>query len=175
MSSSDQPPKDEADALVKAIGNATVIWSWFDHALTMTLAEILSLTEVQERILIRPMLPRAKSDLLQRLAKEYVHAERQSITDFLEKEIKPAIDTRNELMHSLYVAKDGKALQLSFSGKFRIKGQVTPLDAKGLGLFVFEVRYLTEKLPRIRRLFPATLPDKAPELSAQPRDDDVGK
>jgi hypothetical protein len=74
-----------------------------EHDLTMVIAEILSLNEVQERTLVRPMATSVKITLLNRIAKDYLTKEDckqvMSVTD----EIKKAADKRNDLIHGLYV------------------------------------------------------------------------
>jgi hypothetical protein len=51
----ERPTKQDVDALALSLGRVIIMSARLEHQLTMSLAAILSLNEVQERALLRPM------------------------------------------------------------------------------------------------------------------------
>lgn len=161
-----KPSREEMDKLALSLGRIVITCSSLEHAMTMVIAEILSLNEVQERTLVRPMATSAKIALLKRIAKDYLskddHKRVAKVTDA----IKGAAEHRNDLIHGLYVHSNDEQRTpavLTFSGADRIKGKPIPITPRELELFIVNVTWLSDELASIRPLFPKI--ERAPEVS----------
>ena len=139
-----------------------------EHDLTMVIAEILSLNEVQERTLVRPMATSVKITLLNRIAKDYLAKDDCKQVMAVTDEIKKAADKRNDLIHGLYVHSSDKksAAVLTFSGAARIKGKPIEQSPRELELFIVQINWVIGELVALRPLFPKI--EKVPAASHAP-------
>ena len=151
-----KPTREEMDQLARSLGRVVIKCSQLEHNLTMVIAEILSLNEVQERTLVRPMATNVKVTLLNRIAKDYLKPNDCKRVTKATSAIKDAAEKRNDLMHGLYVhhPETLKAAVLSFSGAARIKGNPTTLTPQDLESFIFQVNRLIDEMVDLRPLFP---------------------
>ena len=164
----DKTSREYMDQLALSLGRVVITCSQLEHALTMVIAEIMSLNEAQERTLVRPMQTSTKLDLLNRIAQDYLtKADCKRVTQ-ITTSIKKAAGRRNELIHGLYVhSADRKtAAVLVFSGAARIKGKPVELAPRDLELLIVEINYLSGELASVRPLFPKI--EKAPAMSYAP-------
>ena len=164
----DKPSREEMDQLALCLGRVVITCSMLEHGLTMVIAEILSLNEVQERTLVRPTATTVKITLLNRIAKDYLSQDEYKRVTKVTGEIKNAAEKRNDLIHGLYVhASDTKdAAVLSFSGAARIKGNPIKITPRDLELFIVNINWLIGELSSLRPLFPTI--EKAPAASHFP-------
>lgn len=158
-----KPSRQEMDQLALSLGRVVITFAQLEHALTMMIAEVLSLNEVQERTLVRPMATSVKLTLLNRIAKDYLaKADCKKVTKITDG-IKDAAEKRNDFTHGLYVhSKDDSAPAiLSFSGAYRIKGNPVKITPRELELFIIQINWLVGEIVAVRPLFPKI--EKAPE------------
>ena len=160
----DNPSRGEMDQLALSLGRVVITCSMLEHDLTMTIAEILSLNEVQERTLLRPMATSTKLALLNRIAKDFLSKDDCKRVTTVTGNIKDASEKRNDLIHGLYVHSDAdkSAAVLSFSGSARITGKPTALTPRELELFRVNLVWLSDKLISLRPLFPKI--ERAPKM-----------
>lgn len=152
-----QPSKEYLDQLCLSVGKAIVTFAHLEHEITMTIADIFGLTEIQERGLVRPMSIANKTGLLRLLAKQAIKPnERKRVIDAL-KEIDDAADERNGLAHGFYGHKKGEIAITSFSGAARLTGNPVRWTPRKLELFVVTLRHLRGEVAHFRPLFPMSL------------------
>lgn len=164
----DKPSRQELDQLALSLGRVVVTCSMLEHEMTMVIAEILSLNEVQERTLVRPMATSVKVTLLNRIAKDYLRAEDCKRVTKLTTAIKDAAEKRNDLIHGLYVHSpdDNTPAVLTFSGAARIKGSPLKVTPRDLELFIVNLNWLSGELISLKPLFPKIDKPPAPWHSA---------
>lgn len=151
-----KPTREEMDQLALSIGRVVIVSSQLEHCLTMVVAGILALNEVQERTLVRPMATNVKLTLLNRIAKDYLKPNDCKRVTKTTGEIKDVAEKRNDLMHGIYVhhPETLEAAILSFSGAARIKGNPTKITPRDLELFIAEISSLIDRMNALQPLFP---------------------
>ncbi|MGE5513255.1 MAG: hypothetical protein ACM31O_18650 [Bacteroidota bacterium] len=162
--SAQKPSRKEMDQLALSLGRVVITCSKLEHEMTMVIAEILSLNEVQERGLVRPMGTSVKITLLNRIARDYLTDEDCKRVTQITDQIKVASEKRNDLVHGLYVhlAEKNAPAVLTFSGASRLKGKPMALSPRHLELFIVNLKWLSGELAALRPLFPKL--DKPPAL-----------
>jgi len=132
----DRPTKQDVDALALSLGRVIITSARLEHQLTMSLAAILSLNEVQERALLRPMGTSQKVTLLRRIAKGLLLATDSKRVGEIGDLITKIAEQRNDLVHGLYVQdkEDHSPAVLTFSGAARIRSKPKRLTARELEL-----------------------------------------
>lgn len=157
--------REHLDLMSLALGRLIISCSFMEHALTMTVAGIMDLNEVQERALVRPMATSTKISLLNRIAKDYLKkAEQQRQVAKVLARIKKASEERNDLVHGLYVhdRDDGKVAIISFSEGSRLRGNPVRWEPKDLEYLRLEMVHLCDELDALKPLFPKI--EKAPQI-----------
>lgn len=159
----DETSREHLDQMALSLGRVIITCSILEDALTTTIAEIMSLNEVQERSLVRPMTTSVKILLLNRIAADFLNAGDRKRVSSVTKDIKAAAEQRNDLVHGLFVHSHAKktAAVLSFSGSARLTGKPTEWTPRGLELLIGEMNDACGRLAALRRLFPKKI-SKAP-------------
>src|SRR6476659_8675206 len=113
----DETSRQHLDQMALSLGRLVITCSQLENDLTMTIAEIMSLNEVQERGLVRPMKTSVKLSLLNRLATDFLKSARhQERVKKVTTAIKNATEARNDLVHGEYVHDPNKKVAIiSFS------------------------------------------------------------
>jgi len=152
----DQTSRTYLDQIALSLGKMVISCSNLEHDLTMAIAQILSLNEVQERTLVMPMGISGKLTLLNRIAKDYLTKDEYKRVTNITDQIRKAADKRNDLIHGVYVhaEKDKSAAVLSFAGAARIKGAAVKLEPRELELFIVNLNWLQRELTHSLPLFP---------------------
>jgi hypothetical protein len=136
------------------LGRVVMVCSQLEHDLTMAIAQIMELNEVQERSLVRPMATSTKLALVNRLAKDYLaRAPLKQVTTLTAK-IKDATGKRNDLVHARFGHENKKVSVLSYSGPDRISGRATYWTLPALEALVAEMVALRRELVALAPLFP---------------------
>jgi hypothetical protein len=149
--------REYVDQICLSVGRAIVAFSQLEHAVTMTIAEIFGLSEIQERALVRPMSITNKTSVLRLLARQKIKPDnRKRVLDLL-KQIDDAADQRNDLAHGFYGLKNGEFAILSFSGAAKLTGNAVDWTPRKLGFFVVTLTHLQSELSNVRTLFPKSL------------------
>ena len=134
----------------------------------MNLATILSLNNVQERAILRPMGTSQKLTLLRRLAKDFLSsADSKRVAEVADLVAKVA-DERNDLVHGLFVhdKEDHAPVVLTFSGAARLRSKPKKLSPRDLEFLRIEMNHAADELDKVRPLFPVL--DKVPaEIAMQ--------
>jgi hypothetical protein len=151
-----RPTREDMDALALSLGRVMIRCSQLEHDLTMHLANVLSLNEVQERALVRQMGTSAKLTLLRRIAKDFLKAADSKRVGEVADLIAKVAERRNDLVHGLYVhdPDDLSPTVLTFSGAARIRSKPKKVSPRDLELFIVEMNYASGELAAIRALFP---------------------
>ena len=124
--------------LSRSVGRVVMAFSQIEHELTITIARILKLTQMQERALIRPMSIATKATLLRRLAKDFLSKEDYKTVNKIIKSLEDSAETRNDLAHGFYGYKKKKFALLAFSGAARFSGQPIAWTPRRLEVFCVE-------------------------------------
>jgi hypothetical protein len=108
-----------------AVHVARVVFAaaYLDDSVTTFIAEFLGLEDFQENALLRPMMTRAKIELLQRLTNHYVGGETAKAMTKLCEAAKNALNDRNALIHGVVTEVDGKMAIRSWVGKTKLTGE----------------------------------------------------
>jgi hypothetical protein len=157
MSKDEPPSKEHIDQLCLTLGQVIIAFTRLEHALTMAIAGILGLSEMQERAVVRPMPSSTKTALLLRWSKHYLRKAGQKQASDTLKRIDDAADKRNDLVHGIYTHKKGEVVILAFSGGARLTGKPIPWSPRDLALLGVEVDHLRQELETLRGLFPSTV------------------
>ena len=104
------------------IARVVIAAGHFDDELTATLTSLLDLKPIQEAALVRPMQPRAKLDLLERLSKQFLSDAKHKQFAKYTKAAKATLDERNALIHGSAGHLGGKVSFRSFTGKYKLTG-----------------------------------------------------
>ena len=104
------------------IDRVVVAAGLFDDALSETITDLLELRPLQEAVLVRPMQPRAKLDLLIRLGKQFLETEESKQLSGYAEAAKKTLEERNALIHGSPGHKDRKIMFRSFTGQYRLTG-----------------------------------------------------
>lgn len=151
--SPDETSREYLDDMARELGRLVISFSQLEHAATMLIAEILELSQVAERALVRPMMIANKLALLRLLCKQHVKPKnREAVVGWIERVAK-ASERRNDLAHGLYVHKDRKAFILSFSGGHRLTGNPKRQSAKEIALLSLEVQDIRSEAQQLRDFF----------------------
>lgn len=154
----DQTSYQYLDDLALKVGAVIVAFTQLEHTLTVTIAAILDLNDLQERALVRPMSITNKTSLLKLLAKEYTKEPfRGKILKTL-KAIEDAADNRNNLAHGFYAHRGNKLAILSFSGASKLTGKPVAWTVENLKTLLSEIVFLRNEIQELRAHFPAEKP-----------------
>jgi hypothetical protein len=105
------------------VARVTYAAAYLDDSVSTFIADFLDLEEFQENALLRPMMTRAKIELLQRLRNHYVGGEAAKAMSRLCEEAKTALNERNALIHGVVTEVDGQIAMRSWIGKARLTGE----------------------------------------------------
>lgn len=105
------------------VARVTFAAAYLDDSVATFISEFLDLEEYQENALLRPMMTRAKIELLQRLTNHYVGGETAKTMSKLCESAKAALNDRNALIHGVVTEVDGKIAMRSWVGKSKLTGE----------------------------------------------------
>jgi hypothetical protein len=149
--------KEYLEQVCLSVGRAIVAFAQLENAVTMTIADIYQLSDVQERSLVRPMSITNKTQVLRLLAKQRIKPPKREVVLTLLKRIEDEAERRNNLAHGFYGHKNGKFAILSFSGAARLTGNPVAWTPQKLEAFVASLNGLREELSQMRAYFPKSL------------------
>lgn len=123
MAEPDEMSVEFLDQFSIQIARVVIAAGHYDDALTATITKLLNLNSIQEAAFLRPMQPRAKLDLLERLGKQFLPTAQYKQLCKYTKAAKETLDERNALIHGIAGHKDRKVSIRSYTGKFKLTGE----------------------------------------------------
>jgi hypothetical protein len=149
--------KEYLEQLCLSVGRAIVAFAQLENAVTIIIADIYQLSDLQERALVRPMSITNKTQVLRLLAKQTIKPTGREVVLAILKRIEDEAERRNNLAHGFYGHKNGKFAILSFSGPARLTGNAVAWTPRKLEAFVQSLTGLRGELSQMRSYFPKSL------------------